>query len=408
MDWDSLIIAHLDRSIPMYYAGWSVPNINGHAFICDGYQDDFYYHFNWGWSGSYDGYFYTANLNPGGSNFNLAQELIINAFPDTNMYSYPLYCQETSTLTSKDGTLDDGSGPVYDYADNSQCSWLIAPSDSVESINLEFLRFSTDTNDVLSVYDGASAAAPLLGTFQGQDIPSELTSSGDKLFITFTTDENETAAGWLLSYTSDIPVYCSGLADMLEQTGTFSDGSGPRDYHNGTACMWRIDPPGATEVTLYFDSFETEENYDLLKVFDLETQEQIAEYSGNNLPAGITSPSGRMFITWSTNYTITAPGWDAWYETDLVGVEEHHLDKSLHLYPNPATNQVNLSWMSEKNDLMSVAVSSMNGYKLIDLRTTSPKGLNNIQLDVSSIPAGIYLLELNNGDERVYRKIVVR
>ncbi len=92
MDWDSLLVSHLDRKIPMYYAGWSVPNVYGHAFICDGYQGEDFYHFNWGWSGSYDGYFYTDNLTPGGNLFNLAQELVINAVPDTSLYVYPLYC----------------------------------------------------------------------------------------------------------------------------------------------------------------------------------------------------------------------------------------------------------------------------------------------------------------------------
>ena len=92
LDWDSVIVAHLDQKIPMYYAGWSVPNINGHAFIIDGYQTEDYFHFNWGWSGSYDGYFYLDNLVPGGNNFNLAQELVINCYPDTMNYSYPYYC----------------------------------------------------------------------------------------------------------------------------------------------------------------------------------------------------------------------------------------------------------------------------------------------------------------------------
>ena len=81
MDWDSLLVSHLDRQIPMYYAGWSVPTINGHAFVLDGYQSGDYYHFNWGWSGSYDGYFYTNSLNPGGSNFNLAQEVMQALIP---------------------------------------------------------------------------------------------------------------------------------------------------------------------------------------------------------------------------------------------------------------------------------------------------------------------------------------
>ena len=181
MDWDSLLVAHLDRNIPMYYAGWSVPNINGHAFVCDGYQEGNYYHFNWGWSGSYDGYFYTNSLNPGGSNFNLAQEVVINAFPDTNAYSYPYYCQGEKLLDITDGTIDDGSGPLYGYEPDADCSWLIAPDDSVESITLEFLRFSTEAGDVVSIYDGPTTASPLLGSFEGPDVPGDVSSSGDKV-----------------------------------------------------------------------------------------------------------------------------------------------------------------------------------------------------------------------------------
>jgi hypothetical protein len=36
LNWDSVLMAHLDRKIPMYYAGWSDPNVSGHAFVCDG------------------------------------------------------------------------------------------------------------------------------------------------------------------------------------------------------------------------------------------------------------------------------------------------------------------------------------------------------------------------------------
>jgi hypothetical protein len=79
---EPLLTLAWDQGIPLYSAGWSVPNINRHAFVYNGYQDSAYYHFNWGWSGSLDGYFYTDNLTPEGSNFNLAQELIINAVPD--------------------------------------------------------------------------------------------------------------------------------------------------------------------------------------------------------------------------------------------------------------------------------------------------------------------------------------
>ena len=59
--WISLLKAELDVSRPMVYAG------GAHCFVCDGYNDSDYFHFNWGWSGDYDGYFLLTSLNPGGT-----------------------------------------------------------------------------------------------------------------------------------------------------------------------------------------------------------------------------------------------------------------------------------------------------------------------------------------------------
>ena len=110
LNWDSLIIAHLNRGMPLYYAGWSVPNIDGHAFVCDGYQSGDYFHFNFGWSGTDNGYYYLDNITPGGYNFNLAQELIINIYPDTLNYTYPPYCSGATTLTLTRAALQMAAG----------------------------------------------------------------------------------------------------------------------------------------------------------------------------------------------------------------------------------------------------------------------------------------------------------
>ena len=57
--WIVMLKEELDQARPIYYAGqgrfWG--SNSGHAFVCDGYDDDDYFHFNFGWSGSYDGYF---------------------------------------------------------------------------------------------------------------------------------------------------------------------------------------------------------------------------------------------------------------------------------------------------------------------------------------------------------------
>lgn len=54
----------LDARRPILYAGY--PNYenggegDGHALVCDGYTDQDYFHFNYGWGGSYDGFYKNA------------------------------------------------------------------------------------------------------------------------------------------------------------------------------------------------------------------------------------------------------------------------------------------------------------------------------------------------------------
>ena len=63
-EWDELIYNELANSRPIIYSG-SYDN-SGHAFICDGYDGEGMYHFNWGWGGSYNGYFKLQVTNPYG------------------------------------------------------------------------------------------------------------------------------------------------------------------------------------------------------------------------------------------------------------------------------------------------------------------------------------------------------
>jgi len=77
-DWINILKSELDLGRPIYYTG---DGSVGHSFICDGYQGEDYFHFNWGWSGSSDGYFYIGNLNPAWYNFNENQAVAINIVP---------------------------------------------------------------------------------------------------------------------------------------------------------------------------------------------------------------------------------------------------------------------------------------------------------------------------------------
>jgi hypothetical protein len=407
MDWDSLIVAHLDRNIPLYYAGWSVPNLYGHAFICDGYQGENYYHFNWGWGGELDGYFYTENLTPGGNNFNLAQELVINAVPDTNLYTYPVHCQGEKEYDVLSGTLDDGSGPMYPYANGSQCGWLIVPNDTVNGITLNFNRFELEPNDMVTVYDGTDTSAAVLGEFSGNELPTAVTSTGGSMYIRFTSNSESVANGFLASFESEIPVFCSGNVTIHEQTGNLSDGSGNWNYHDNAICRWWIMPEGASSVTLFFTEFETEAGFDLLKIYDLQTQQLIAEYSGtypSGLPDPVTSPSGKMFLTWTTNSMNTAPGWTAYFESNLVGIKENDQQKNLKVFPNPAKSIVTLLNNDIDHPVKRIELTDLWGRTVY----SSEPGLfasQSFSIELSRLTSGIYVLSVsfNEGNIEYYR-----
>lgn len=73
-DWYNLLDGELLANRPVYYDG---DGTSGHAWVCDGVDANAMYHFNWGWDGSYNGYYSLSAINPGGQNFNENQCAII-------------------------------------------------------------------------------------------------------------------------------------------------------------------------------------------------------------------------------------------------------------------------------------------------------------------------------------------
>ena len=64
-EWQNKLKESFDRNWPVYYSGYS-ENGGGHAFVCDGYDDNDLFHFNWGWDGSNDGWFVIDEIDYAG------------------------------------------------------------------------------------------------------------------------------------------------------------------------------------------------------------------------------------------------------------------------------------------------------------------------------------------------------
>lgn len=61
--WVSMLKTELNEARPLQYSGRG--SAGGHSFVCDGYDSDDKFHFNWGWSGHNDGFYALNNLVPG-------------------------------------------------------------------------------------------------------------------------------------------------------------------------------------------------------------------------------------------------------------------------------------------------------------------------------------------------------
>jgi hypothetical protein len=87
------------------HSGYNPNSGSGHAFVIDGYDSNGLYHVNWGWGGSYDGYFQLNNLNPGSRTYNMNQQLIIGISPNI----IPSYTLSLDAAIASPSTVNIGN-----------------------------------------------------------------------------------------------------------------------------------------------------------------------------------------------------------------------------------------------------------------------------------------------------------
>lgn len=403
-NWVDLLKGDLDQGRPIYYSGYT-PQWAGHAFGCDGYQGS-NFHFNFGWSGSGNGYYSLYDVN----GYYVGQGCIKNFYPTED--EYPYYASGLKELTTLAGSFTDGSGPIEDYQENQSAQWHINPqtiTDSVTKVQMKVMDFALEANDTFVIYDGDDASAPVLLSCSGANPPaldSTINSTGNSLYIEFESDGSGTDAGFYVEYWATVPSYCSGLVKYEEPTGELSDGSGDFDYSNNSGCMFSIEPEYASNITLYFDEFETEEGVDKVKVYD-GTTNLIGTFSGSELPDEITATSGQMFIIFNSNAWVNAPGWKAHYTIDNVGMNENAGFEALAIYPNPANDQINIRFKNEDMESFSINLMSITGKTVYRNEYNEMRDYARTSIDVSNLPKGVYILQIQGESKAVTKKVVI-
>lgn len=167
--WQNTLKEHFDMGWPVLYSG-SAPGAGyGHAFICDGYDDNNMFHFNWGWGGSDDGMFLIENIEYSANaravlNFvpqdiynNTAQApLNFDVTPDPNnalsttmTWKNPTKTLLNQNITSIDRIVVTRDGEVVFTADN------VTPGETMTAVDNTVPRFDAFNYCVYAIVDGA-------------------------------------------------------------------------------------------------------------------------------------------------------------------------------------------------------------------------------------------------------------
>jgi len=103
-NWINLLKNELDLGRPIQYAGSG--SGGGHTWVCDGYDNNNYFHMNWGWGGNSDAYFQINALNPGSlgtgggsGGFNSNQQALIGIQPPTSAINYNIALNNNVTTS---------------------------------------------------------------------------------------------------------------------------------------------------------------------------------------------------------------------------------------------------------------------------------------------------------------------
>lgn len=395
-DWPGMLIDHLNQKIPLYYAGWSDTVFQmGHAFIADGYEDSTFFHFNWGWGGSSDGYFNLNSLTPSGTDFTLLHEAIAYATPSGD---YPVFCDGQQLLTNLQGCLEDGSGPMHDYIGGNTCEWLIQPDDTVSHIEFELIKCHLAPNDELIIYDGQSEADGVLTSFTGETVSQSFESIGDAVLVRFVSSGAESAAGWMLSYHAIKPKFCEVIETVTDSTRIISDGSNLYPYQQNTFCNWFIQPDGAENIHIEILEIDIADG-DELRITDRSTNTTVASLSGNIIPESFTINSDNVSVTFDSDWGDVAGGWKLVYAMNVVSVPEILHFAQCELAPNPTSGNMVLHIQLDTNDKLRLQFVSLEGKVLFNQEIDVMAGYHRIPISTELYDAGLYYLRIN-GRER--------
>lgn len=446
--WEEKLVEELDAHRPICYSG-SNKTLGGHAWIVDGYttvDSTHYFHVNWGWSGSDNGFYLLRNMNTHSGNFNykFSEKMVFRVFPnDTLAIQKPVSGQKR--ITAAQGTISDGAGNVK-YQPGTNRSWVIA-TPNARVYKIQFSKLKVKPGDEVIVYNGGTEASGVKqryskicrmaacsdyaglsgsaqGDFPGEDLPAAINVTADSVLIVFTSnDDEETDYGFVLDYeaTAFYGTKCDQFTQLNDvYSGYITDKKNnainDENYRPSTVCLYNLSGLRfGVGYDVAFPKFDLKAG-DYVEFYDNNSslpespdgKDFIVRYDIDNMPQGVINiPSKNVIVKFVTDNWQEGTGFKMDFYGRL-GVPQLSNFEDVMIYPNPATDNMFVRLTAEAQDVQAV-VYDLTGKVVLTDMFNHAGGEQQYTLPVNTLANGIYFLNLQGKDGgKVTYKFIVK
>lgn len=446
-EWEDIVVTELNKNRPVYYAGYSEIYGQGHAWIVDGYvtvDTTRYFHVNWGWSGSDNGFYRIDMLHTRSfGSFSQNEYVIVGIAPEDTLIAKP----QTSfdTLVGKQGSICDGAGNIK-YKPNSNRKWLVQAPNAT-SYTFNFRKIKTRENDEIIIYNGATEESgvkvrysgdylskasrdngtdsSILADFIGTALPGDVTVTAPAVLVVFTSNaDTNVNYGFNINYKAAIssdPNSCSENSSPSYANyaviSNKADASQEGAYHAHTNCTWRINCPYIDGYALNFSNFDLRKG-DFVDIFDNTSSSRpvlLHRFDMDNLPDGVynitpalgNDQSRRMLIKFSSDNVYEGEGFELVYYAIKTDIPGNDAFENISVYPNPATNYINVDYTTVGAETLVFQLMDITG-RIVRTETVSHTGgTSSHHINTSDLSNGIYMLRAQSSQGSTTKKVII-
>lgn len=183
------------------------------------------------------------------------------------------------------------------------------------------------------------------------------------------------------------------LINSADEVVNVSGSSGTlnhENYSNDERKVWVIEGPSNTVISLDFESFELEKDYDFLWIYDGDNvfARKIGRWNTRN-PKTVTSTGNTMCIEFRSDCATMAAGWKATWQAKSKLIPIQHAEKGI-AYPNPVENTltIDLSDEEETPTVHHAVIYNLDGQPV----SQEVSFFKKTQIDIENLSKGVYIL----------------